>query len=805
MPVNLARLLALFKSIRLFQGLDEKQLARMVQAADLIELAEGQSPELDAEQDYPFCAIAAGKVSLAPTEQHTDEEYILKKGDFFGAEVLFMGEREEYEITALAPTQLIVITPEKLRILIQNIPQLQTNLEEQLRIYRLLRLRQFDWVNEDETVLLIQRKHPAYLLVTLLAPLSFAWVIFTIYLLGTQIEPATTRHLVEWLASIFLVGIALWAVWRVIDYWNDYYVVTDERVVWLERMFGIYDSRQEAPLAAVKSGRTSSDLFGRMMGYGDVVTEAILGTVTFRHVPNPTGIKDLIDQQRKQAQRRQYRSDNRAMEAVIRRKLDPAVRPNEVVPLVIIRHPNGEPWLVDGTGDLVTRLGENNYLVSETEADWGPEEIGNRTGILNLPEWFCSPNSPLILDELFRLRNPRIIEGHALPDPGGDNQVFLLVPDSSNAVLRGGPDDPPQPGRILTIGAAKYAYNCLLECFMAHPNKLFVVVTTPPVTDATWADNARDFTTWLVNDWLVENEYPYSNVVVFDLYNVLTHPENHHRFNPATGQVDHIVSYLHNTLYYNGENERTDSEGSQKATDAFIPLLNYYYNRWKANPAAPATPPAIVPAGLRLFNFFQTRLVEGDTITYRKHLYILLTRTWLPALLTFGLATGTVYLLFQSTAGILTSFDPLVILLLGGLLTLIPALWWLYNYIDWRNDIYRVTADRVIDSERKPLGTEIAKSAPLENILSMDYEKIGLLGVVLNFGNVVINVGAESKFIFHNIHNPARAQADIFDHIITHRRRKQLSDAKQEWERVSDWLAAYHRQSEEMRRTRNSS
>ena len=158
-------------------------------------------------------------------------------------------------------------------------------------------------------------------------------------------------------------------------------------------------------------------------------------------------------------------------------------------------------------------------------------------------------------------------------------------------MLRGGPDDLPQPGRILTIGAAKFAYSSLLECFIAHPDKLFVVVTAPPVPDATWADNARDFTTWLVNDWLVENEYPDSNVVVFDLYNVLTQPENHHRFNPSTGQVDHIVSYLENTLYYNGENDRADVEGSQKATEEFVPLLNYYYNRWKANPAAPVSAP----------------------------------------------------------------------------------------------------------------------------------------------------------------------------------------------------------------------
>jgi hypothetical protein len=139
------------------------------------------------------------------------------------------------------------------------------------------------------------------------------------------------------------------------------------------------------------------------------------------------------------------------------------------------------------------------------------------------------------------------------------------------------------------------------------------------------------------------------------------------------------------------------------------------------------------------------------------------------------------------------------------MLTGLPAMWWLYNFLDWRNDIYRITTDRVIDSERRPLGTEITKSAPLENILSMDYERIGLLGVMLNYGNVLINVGAESKFIFYGIHNPARAQSDIFNHIMALRRRKQLAEAKQEWDRVSDWLAAYHRLSEEMHRNRNSS
>ena len=220
MSTNAPRILALLKTIRLFQGMDERQLARLTQAAELIELQEGQSPELDETRDYPFFVIAAGKISLIPDTDDNDVEYVLKKGDFFGADVLFTGKREEYQITAVVPSQLIAINSERLRALIQAIPRLQTNLREQLRIYRLMRLRQFDWVDEDETILLIQRKHPAYLLITLLAPLGLAWVAFLAYLFSTRIGTTSNHPVVEWLAIIGMVIAALWAMWRAIDYAN---------------------------------------------------------------------------------------------------------------------------------------------------------------------------------------------------------------------------------------------------------------------------------------------------------------------------------------------------------------------------------------------------------------------------------------------------------------------------------------------------------------------------------------------------------------------------------------------------------
>jgi hypothetical protein len=30
------------------------------------------------------------------------------------------------------------------------------------------------------------------------------------------------------------------------------------------------------------------------------------------------------------------------------------------------------------------------------------------------------------------------------------------------------------------------------------------------------------------------------------------------------------------------------------------------------------------------------------------------------------------------------------------------SIWWLYRYVDWRNDIYIVTLDSILDIERKP-------------------------------------------------------------------------------------------------------
>jgi hypothetical protein len=104
-----------------------------------------------------------------------------------------------------------------------------------------------------------------------------------------------------------------------------------------------------------------------------------------------------------------------------------------------------------------------------------------------------------------------------------------------------------------------------------------------------------------------------------------------------------------------------------------------------------------------------------------------------------------------------------------------------------------VTDRSVFDIERKPFGTESKKSAALENILSLEHERIGFLGYILNVGNVIINVG-EAKFDFMDVYEPARVQQDIFARMQAVRIQKQQEEVARERDRILKLLEIYHQE-----------
>lgn len=267
---------------------------------------------------------------------------------------------------------------------------------------------------------------------------------------------------------------------------------------------------------------------------------------------------------------------------------DPTPPPTPVK-LIFIHHSTGENWLTDDYGNLGRALAANNYFVSDTNYGWGPDSIGDRTDIVNWREWFTGPESPRYMDALFHESDQHANYTRTFDDPGGENQIILFKSCFPNSALEGHPDDPPDPNEGYTIGHAKYVYNELLTTFLTHPDKLFIVITSPPLQDPTYAANARAFDDWLLNNWLTENAYPYPNVAIFDFHAVLSAPDNHHRY--ENGQIERITQHGNTLVYDSDGDDHPNPAGSQKATAEFIPLLNIYYHRWMNNPSLPVDLP----------------------------------------------------------------------------------------------------------------------------------------------------------------------------------------------------------------------
>ena len=251
--------------------------------------------------------------------------------------------------------------------------------------------------------------------------------------------------------------------------------------------------------------------------------------------------------------------------------------PDHTVKLIFIHHSTGENWLRDDYGGLGQALADNNYFVSDTNYGWGPESIGDRTDIPNWTEWFASDQTSLYMNALFNESGQNSSYTRLPDDPGGENQIILFKSCFPNSALEGGPGDSPSADGWLTVGHAKYIYNEILRYFGTHPENLFVVVSAPPLSDPTYAENARAFNQWLVNDWLDENNYTLPNVAIFDFYNILTARDAHHRYN--SGTIEHTSSSS-NTLAYPSGDDHPSEAGSRKATEEFLPLLNTFYHRW---------------------------------------------------------------------------------------------------------------------------------------------------------------------------------------------------------------------------------
>lgn len=194
-----------------------------------------------------------------------------------------------------------------------------------------------------------------------------------------------------------------------------------------------------------------------------------------------------------------------------------------------------------------------------------------------------------------------------------------------------------------------------------------------------------------------------------------------------------------------------------------------------------------ISLGERLANFFRMRSEKNGVITYRTHWSIMLRKVFLPGLALLAvLVLAVLFLMRQLTFLSSLAFWPIWLVLL-----LIAAFWLWYRFEDWVNDLYIVSDEQIIDVYKRPLGQEEKRVAPLKSIQSVEFERLGIIGLILNYGTVYIRIG-DTRFSFDNVYNPSEVQRDLFRRIATQADRDRRREADAERQRILDVLEAYH-------------
>jgi len=449
---------------------------------------------------------------------------------------------------------LFMLDRVEFKAIIKKYPKLKAAFEVSVASRKLSRDLHFNWLRPEEVIYFVARKHEVLLFQALTGPvvaLSVPVILFIYFFL-------TRSFFAIFGAGVLLVADGGWALWNWVDWGNDYYIVTNERVIWLEKVVGIYDSRQEAPLSTVLSVGVETDVSGRLLDYGHVIVRTYVGKIPFHHVSHPYEAAHMVEEQWTRTKHSASRMEKEAMRNVLRQKMG---------------------------------------LTVETQSDQPPQ-----------------------------------LDAKASP-------TFYR-----RSILK-------------MIGA----------------------------------------------------------------------------------------------------------------------------------------------------NWFKLRQENGGTVTYRKHLYVLWQQVWQPTLLIILLALGILARLitlvrtpgeslFDFTNGF--KVDTIVIALPVVMIPII--VWWIYQYIDWSNDIFQVTPDQILDIDRKPFGSEERRAAPLENILSTEAHRYGLAGYFLNFGTVEITVGG-THLDFVDVLDPVGVQADIDRRREARIKQKRDAEANAERERMSDWLVAYYENEPELR------
>ena len=312
--IDLNQKITFIQKMHLFGGLVDEQVVtiaismeeKLCQSGDVI-LVEGEISD-------KFYLIYKGSVKVrgATKSGSRGELATLISGDHFGEMSLNLREPSTISVIVEKETHLLVLSTNDLLNFVNQFPQFKTNLKIAISSNLLARELDFTWLFPNEIVYYVARKHKVLLWIRLSILLV---VISAIFLLIAFLG----------LPSFLLIGLALVTAvllpWFYIDWMNDYYVVTNQRIIWLEKLVGVFDRRKEVPMSAILSVDFDTTFWGRMIDIGAVVMRTFTGQISLSYLEHYEEVSGQISDQWKRIQEQEQSIEKGEMKKIVREKL----------------------------------------------------------------------------------------------------------------------------------------------------------------------------------------------------------------------------------------------------------------------------------------------------------------------------------------------------------------------------------------------------------------------------------------------------------------------------------------------------
>lgn len=157
----------------------------------------------------------------------------------------------------------------------------------------------YPWLQPGELLVLFSRRHWIAFLIKSIPAIILAAVTFLFFAVGVLL-PGVQIWLRVLLGFTMFLGLIL-LLWSIVDYMNDWLIVTNRRVVHQEKVLFVNEWRKEAPLEHIQNVNFASTWLGKILNYGTMViqTAGTTGTISFNYTMHFAQLNAAITEQRR--------------------------------------------------------------------------------------------------------------------------------------------------------------------------------------------------------------------------------------------------------------------------------------------------------------------------------------------------------------------------------------------------------------------------------------------------------------------------------------------------------------------------